>query len=183
MAISKPMKLRLGLGAGFAALAIGAALAETAASPLPAAVQKLLDCRGTSADAARLACYDGAVAELGKLIASGEIVVVDHERVAKVKRQAFGFSLPSLSLFERGGPDGKPVELEQITATVRQAAQTADGKWTVVLDDGSVWRQIDLEKLSKYPKNGSKADVRKASMGSYFMNLDGQRALRVERVK
>jgi len=180
MAISKRMKLRLGLGAGLAALAIGAALAETAASPLPGAVQKLLDCRATSADAARLACYDGAVAELGKLIASGEIVVVDHERVAKVKRQAFGFSLPSLSLFERGD---KPAELQQVTATVRQATQTGDGKWTITLDDGSVWRQTDLERLSRYPKSGSKVEIRKASLGSYFMNIDGQRALRVSRIQ
>src|SRR5207248_2703996 len=92
----------LAIGTGLAVLALGVAAAQTAASPLPAALQKLLDCHAVAADAARLACYDASVTELGRLISSGEIVVVDHERVAKVKRQAFGFSLPSLSLFERG---------------------------------------------------------------------------------
>jgi hypothetical protein len=161
-------------------VALGAAIAETAASPLPAAVQRLLDCRTQTADAARLACYDGAVAELGRLIASGEVVVVDHERVAKVKRQAFGFSLPSLSLFER---PGKPAELQQIAGQVTSAYQRGDGKWVVELDDGAVWEQTDNETLFKEPHKGSKADIRKAALGSFFMNIDGQRALRVRRVR
>jgi hypothetical protein len=179
MVLTKRSQRALAAGAAMAVLALGAALAETAASPLPGAVQRLLDCRGAP-DATRLACYDGAVAEVGKLIASGELVIVDHERVAKVKRQAFGFSLPSLSLFERSD---KPQELEQVTSTVTHASMGGDGKWTVALDDGSVWQQTDAGNIAKYPKKGSRVEIRKASMGSYFMNLDGQRALRVKRVQ
>jgi hypothetical protein len=179
MVLSKRSKLALAAGAAMVAVALGAAIAETTASPLPAAVQRLLDCR-SAPDATRLACYDGAVAEFGKLVSSGEIVVVDHERVAKVKRQAFGFSLPSLSLFEH---TDKPQELEQVTGVVAHASLGGDNKWMLQLDDGSVWQQTDLGTLAKYPKKGSKVEIRKASMGSFFMNLDGQRALRVKRVQ
>jgi len=179
MGVLRRGRLAWGLAAAIAVMALGAAVAQTAGSPLPAAVQRLLDCR-KAPDAARLACYDGAMAEFAKLVASGDIVVVDHERVAKVKRQAFGFSLPSLSLFEHSD---KPQELEQIAATVARASLSGDSKWTIELDDGSVWQQTDAGNLAKYPKKGSKAEVRKAAMGSYFMNLDGQRALRVKRVQ
>jgi hypothetical protein len=179
MVLSKRSKHALAAGAALAAVALGAAIAETAASPLPAAVQRLLDCRGAP-DATRLACYDGAVAEFGKLVSSGEIVVVDHERVAKVKRQAFGFSLPSLSLFEH---TDKPQELEQVTGVVTHASLGGDNKWILTLDDGSVWQQTDAGNLAKYPKKGSKVEIRRAAMGSFFMNVDGQRALRVKRVQ
>jgi hypothetical protein len=173
-------KLALGIAAVAGVLVVGAALAETAASPLPAAVQRLLDCRATSAEAARLACYDAAVSELGRLISSGDLVVVDHERVVAVKRQAFGFALPSLSLFERGD---KAVELQQITGAVARATLQSDGKWLIELEDGGVWQQTDNEHLSRYPHKGSTAEVRKKSLGSYFMNLDGQRALRMRRMQ
>jgi len=171
-------------GAALAALAMGAAVAQTAASPLPAAVQKLLDCHAVAADGARLACYDDAVAAFGRLLSSGELVVVDHERVAKVKRQAFGFSLPSLSLFDRAErPGEKGGELQQISGQVASAYQRGDGKWVVELEDGGVWEQTDDEKLPAGAHKGSRADIRKAALGSFFMNLDGQRALRVRRVR
>lgn len=180
MRVSRRGKLALGVAAVAGALAVGAALAETAASPLPAAVQRLLDCRARGADAARLACYDAAVSELGRLISTGDLVVVDHERVAAVKRQAFGFSLPSLSLFERGD---KAVELQNVSGTVAQAYRTADGKWQLGLEDGAVWAQIDSEKLFREPHKGSKVEVRKAALGTFFMNVDGQRAIRAKRVR
>jgi hypothetical protein len=37
--------------------------------------------------------------------------------------------------------------------------------------------------MAKGPKAGSKAEIRKASLGSYFVNIDGQRALRMRRTK
>ena len=105
---------------------------------------------------------------------------VDREQVRTVRRQAFGFKLPGLGLLDRGD---KPDEIEQITATVAQARQRSDETWVITLEDGAVWAQADQEKLSKYPRKGSKAEIRKASMGTYFINLDGQRAIRAKRVE
>lgn len=179
MGVSRRMKVALVATA--AALAVGAAMAQTAGSGLPAAVQRVLDCRSASPDAARLACYDAAVGEFARLVGAGEIVIVDKERVAKVKRQAFGFALPSLSLFERGD---KPQELESIAATAATAYRQGDGKWVVELEDnGGVWAQTDNEPLEHDPHKGSKIEIKKAAMGSFFMKIDGQRALRARRVK
>lgn len=160
-------------------MAVGA-MAATASSPLPAAVQRLLDCRATSADAARLACYDQAVGELGRLLASGEIVVVDKERVATVKRQAFGFSLPSLNLFERGD---KPQDLAEVTATATRVHRKLDGRWSVELDDGAIWEQTDDEKLVRVPHVGSKVVIKKAALGSFLMKIDNEWSVRAQRVR
>ena len=168
------------LGGGLA-LALGAAVvAKGDSAQLPGAVQRLLACHAIAADPPRLACYDAAASELSSLLTKGDIVAVDKEQVRTVRRQAFGFTLPSLGLLDRSD---KPEELEQITATVAEARQRGDGTWVLTLDDGAVWAQIDREDLSKYPRNGSKAEIRKASMGSYFINLDGQRAIRAKRVE
>ena len=53
----------------------------------------------------RLACFDAAAARLDEAEKKGDIVVVDRRQAQEVRRQAFGFTLPSLTLFDRGrGP-------------------------------------------------------------------------------
>jgi hypothetical protein len=173
--------------AGVAAVAsvaiLGSALAQTNVADLPAGVKRVLDCRSVQPDLARLACYDAAVAELGKLISSGQVVSVDQEQVTKVRRQAFGFHLPSLDLFQKGSGAAKTPDIQQVSGVVELARQNGEGKWIIRLEDGAVWTQIDSEKLARYPKKGSKVEIRKASLGTFFMNIDGQRALRVERTR
>lgn len=174
-------RTRVGIGAAAAgALVVGAAMAQVAGSGLPVAVQRLLACRAATPDSARLACYDTAVGEFARLVDTGELVVVDKERVSRVKRQAFGFSLPSLSLFEHGD---KPAELDSISAVAASAYRQGDGRWVVELEDGGVWAQTDNEAVGHDPRKGSMVEIKKAAMGSFFMKIDGQRALRARRVK
>ena len=168
------------LGAGLALILGAAVVAKGDSAQLPGAVKRLLECHAITADSARLACYDAAASELSNLLTKGEIVAVDREQVRTVRRQAFGFTLPSLGLLDRSD---KPEEIEQITAVVAEARRRADGTWVLTLEDGAVWAQIDREDLSKYPRKGSKAEIRKAAMGSFFINLDGQRAIRAKRVE
>lgn len=170
-----------GVAAATSLAILGSALAQTNIGDLPAGVKRVLDCRAVQPDPARLACYDAAVAELSKLVSTGQVVAVDQEQVTKVRRQAFGFHLPSLDLFQKGA--AKAPDIEQVSGVVELARQNGEGKWVIRLEDGAVWTQIDSEKLARYPKKGSKAEIRKAALGTYFMNLDGQRALRVERTK
>jgi hypothetical protein len=179
MTISRRRNL-IGLTAAAGLLAISAAFAGTAAAPLPAAVQRLLDCRTTTPDPARLACYDQAVGDLGRLLASGEIVAVERAQVTTVKREAFGLRLPSLSLFERGD---QPAELSEVDGVATRAWRQLDGHWAVELEDGAVWAQTDDEPINRAPHAGSKVEIKKAALGSFFMKLDGQRALRARRVK
>ena len=69
----------------------------------------------------------------------GNIVAVDKEQVRTVRRQAFGFTLPSLGLLDRSD---KPEELEQITATVAEARQRGDGTWVLTGKLFTPWRMI-----------------------------------------
>ena len=154
------------------------ALAASGSEPPPKAVQAAIDCRKLTDDHARLACYDAAVDTLGKQLAQGEVVAVDHAQVQKVRRQAFGFTLPSLTLFDRGG---KPEEMSEVVLAVEDARRMGDGKWLLRLEGGQVWRQIDTSDFSRDPKPGAKATIKKAMLGSYMMMIGGHSPVRVHR--
>lgn len=169
-----------GLALAAMLLTAAPALAQPKGEGRAALVQKLADCRKLTDDAARLACYDQTAAALDQAEAKGDIVVVDREQARKVRRQAFGFSLPSISLFEKGET---PEALENVADTVTAARQNGMGQWIVELKDGGTWAQIDANELFKTPKPGMSAKIRKASMGSFLMTIDNQRAFRARRVE
>ena len=174
--------LRFILGLAAAAALAGAALAEAPVRPEGRAevLQKLSDCRKIAEPDKRLACYDAAAAGLDQAEAKGDIVVVDRNQARQVRRQAFGFSLPSISLFERGE---KKEEIDTVTGKVAAARESSPGHWTVTLEDGAVWTQIDPDPLAIDPKPGMPVKIRRASMGSFLMTVGPNRAMRVHRVQ
>jgi hypothetical protein len=163
-----------------AALPASVAVAQPKAEGRAALVQTLSDCRKLADDSARLACYDAAAAALEQAEAKGDIVVVDREQARTVRRQAFGFQLPSLSMFERG--DEKET-VDNVSAKIASARQDGSGKWILRLEDGAVWQQVDVQELTLYPKPGQGVTIRKASLGSFMASVEGRRAFRVRRVE
>ena len=174
------MKNRLLLAALFVALASPAAAkdAKDASLPRPALFDDLINCRTIANDAERLACYDGKVGALDEAQKNEEIIVTDREAVKQAKRGLFGFSLPKLKIFGKEGED----QLKELVSTIRSAYTSRNGKWTIVLEDGAKWRQIDSKSPRRDPKPGMEVRIRKASMGSYFVNVAGRRAIRMKRV-
>jgi hypothetical protein len=174
------MRARLGTLLFAATLAGGPSAAAPPQGPgRVTALQKLADCRKVPEPDKRLACYDDAAATFDQAEAKGDIVVVDREKVRKVRRQAFGFTLPSLALFDRGD---KPEQVDEVTLAIEGARQDGGGKWTVVLEGGQVWRQIDTAEFTRDPRPGMTATIRRAMMGSYMMTVgNGHAAIRVHR--
>jgi hypothetical protein len=169
-----------------AVLAATAAAPPLAAAPARSAqerakeLQQLIDCRKLTDNAARLACYDQAAATLDQAEAKGDIVVVNREQARKVRRQAFGFTLPSISLFERGE---KAEDIATTDGKIASARRLPNGRWEIKLEDGAVWAQIDATEIPLDPKPGQTVKIRKASMGSYAMAVGNQREVKVHRVE
>jgi hypothetical protein len=164
------------------ALAIaGPALAKgpPAVESRPAALKAVVDCRPISDPNARLACYDEAVGKLDTAEASGQVVVLDREAAKNVKRQAFGFSIPSINLFSKGE---KEEEVNRLTDTLKSARERPDHKWVFEMQSGGVWRQIDSQTFPNDPKAGDSVEIQRAALGSYMLKIDGrQPAVRVHR--
>ncbi|MGZ3376835.1 MAG: hypothetical protein ACXU8S_09575 [Phenylobacterium sp.] len=162
-----------------AALAAAPALAADPPAPARAAqLQQLLDCRKLTDPTQRLACFDQAAGVLDQAEAKGDVVVVDREQARKVRRQAFGFTLPSMSLFSRGE---KPEEITSADGVIASAHKLNTGKWEFTLEDGARWVQVDLADIPLDPKPGQKVKIRAATMGSYMATINNQREVKVHR--
>ena len=174
------------LGLAGAAPTLAHAAGKVSEKKRAAVLQAIVDCRPMTDTAARLECYDAAAAKLDQAEASGQVVVVDKEQVHQVRREIFGLQLPSLDVFSLGGGKGaaaidKADDVENVVEKVKQAELLKSGKWSVEMESGAVWRQIDTNEITRDPHPGSKAEIRKASLGSFFMKIDGQPAVRAHR--
>jgi hypothetical protein len=154
----------------------GSALAAKPPPTTAPAVQAVVDCRKIEDSAQRLACYDSATDALTKAESSGDLVTLDRQQRSAVRKQAFGFTLPALSMFDTGEKG-----MDSIDETLANARQDAQGKWTFVMQDGAVWRQIDDEFLSRNPHPGSAIVIRRASLGSFMLSVDNQPGVRAHR--
>ena len=109
---------------------------------------------------------------------SGDLVAIDREQRKAARRQAFGFTLPTLGFLDHGE---KGEGADRITATVAEAHEDATGRWVVRLEDGAVWVQTEASMLGRTPRKGSTAVISKGALGSFFMTIDGQGAGKAKR--
>ncbi|MDT9600944.1 hypothetical protein [Sphingosinicella rhizophila] len=143
---------------------------------VPNEVEKLHACRDIGNSERRLACYDAAVDQLQRSIGARKIVVMDRDEIRRTKRSLFGLTLSDLPFI--GDKDADDIE---INTSITAARQLPDGKWRLQLAEGGVWHTLESRDYGASPRSGQKVRIRKAAMGSYLMNIAGQRALRVRR--
>ena len=140
-------------------------------------VKEVTGCRAIADNAARLACYDGAVAKMEAAQAKGDLVTVDREQRTAIRRQAFGLPLPSLAILDK---NEKTEEIATQTFKVDHIGSVG-GRLVITLEGGQVWRQIDDYSLFPSPHAGSTAVIKRGALNSFFMKLDGQNQIRVHR--
>ena len=145
------------------------------ADDVPPVVQHVLDCRRLADSAARLSCYDAQVDVLSAAQSRGDVVAVDREQVRQTRRRLFGFALPSLAIFGHHDDDhGRDQDdLRELNGTVAAATRGSEGEWIVTLQDGARWQQSDGTILGRAPRPGMAVLVRRASMGSFMMQVGG----------
>ena len=154
----------------FASTFAGVALAQEAS------LDAVLACRGIADPSERVACYDAAVGRLEQAQTEGEVKIITRADVEKMQRESFGFRIPSLPSFTSDKQsDGG---LERVTEPVKSVSASG-GKLRIVLENGSVWQQIDDKNIRA--RNAKSAEIFRASLGSYKMKLDDGLAFRVRR--
>lgn len=156
------------------------ALAQETPQQRPEALTRVLSCRALQSAEERLACYDREVAAFETAEATNQVVVMDRQQVRRTRRTLFGLTLPDLGVFGDNNDDPEEAVAE-LQTTIRSAAQNANSKWVVILEDGARWVQIDSRNLAREPRAGMPIRIRRAAMGSYLANIDGQIAIRVRR--
>lgn len=171
------------------ALALAWSAAPLAANPprmpdikAPQAFIDLLDCRKIADPQARLACYDGKTAIVAQATEKHDIVVTDRAEIRQTKRGMFGFAIPTSRLFGGGSDDSKDDEVNRLDSTIAAARHARDGGWVVSLAIGGTWQQTDDKALALAPKVGQKVSVTNGALGSYFVSINGQIAIKMRRI-
>lgn len=135
----------------------------------------------------RLACYDTAVGRLKAAEEAGEVATVTRQEVEQVKKDSFGFSIPSLpklAMPKLGGNDGDDGEIKEIEQAIVDVDKTRDNKLLITLANGQVWQQTDSLKIPVSKRSPPQsAVVKSASFGSFKMKLGNGRAFKAKRVK
>lgn len=149
-------------------------LVALAATGAPGQVTGPAACRAIADDAARLRCYDAAVATATP--AQPPVATAPGLRAEDLFGQP-GEAARTTATRELGLPD--PPSLEAgVAATARNAA----GKLVITLDNGQVWSQVDTTVLQLAA--GDRVVIRKSALGSYLLQKPaGGRSLRVRRTQ
>lgn len=175
------MRKFLGSVCGVIALtaAMPAVAQDESGDPPPEIFAKVLECRALASDAARLACFDGAVADMETARQNEDLIVASREEVREARRGLFGLSLPKIRLFGGGDDDDDKVEIKSIQSTIQSYSRGRSG-YVFVLEDGAVWYQTEGDYINR-PENGEPIEIERGAFGSFFARVDGGKSVRVKR--
>ncbi|MBX3430114.1 MAG: hypothetical protein KF779_11100 [Hyphomonadaceae bacterium] len=173
--------------ASLAFIALTGSVAAQEQHPTPDVLNQVYACRSIADEAQRLACYDGAVGNLQSAQNAGNLVAVDRQHAQEVDREAFGFSLPSLSrIFGSANSASNPSapqfeRIDNIQMEIAGVTRRRNLPSTFRMTNGQVWVQIDDE-VARNVREGGTVTIERASLGSYLMHVEaGGPAIRVRR--
>lgn len=137
-------------------------------APTPPALAGLYACTNVADNAARLACFDAAAATMLAAQADGSLVAVDRQQVEAVRRESFGFELPSigslLPSFNSDRDDGdQHVEL-QVDRLVRGPSD----RTTFLMTDGQEWTQTETRSTHNV-RPGDMVRIRRAALSGFML--------------
>jgi hypothetical protein len=204
--------MRLTFGAAFAAVVLVSTPGLAQSDPKDAALTEIAKCASLTDDHARLACFDAAVPKVKDALAAPpapEVAAAAPPPAQQSSESWFGlpdiFSGPKTqSTPQQFGNDNlppppppppqpgqpapppPPAEIDSIAAGVSDYAFHLDGRFTVFLDNGQIWQQIqgDTDKAHFRKDQPNKVVISRALFGSYslVLNDDGP-GFKVKRIK
>ncbi|GFM29935.1 hypothetical protein [Novosphingobium sp. PY1] len=160
------------------------ATAKDDEAPAPPEVyQQLMGCRSIAEATDRLACYDRQTEVLDTATRSKEVVIADKKALKEARRGLFGFTAPIGRLMGFGGNEDDDAEaVKEIETSVSDVRHSRAG-WRLDLADGSTWEQNDTRDFVLSPKVGNPVRIGRGALGTYFVSVNGQRAIKMRRVK
>ena len=148
--------------------------------PEPAQYRALVACRSQTDEAARLRCYDQAVAALEQAASRGDILLTGREEVRAARRSLFGFAVPR---FLRGRDEAEEPEITELETTIVSARETGFQEFILVLAEGGRWQTTEASRGARTPRPGTAVRLRRSPVGGYFVKLPGVQWLRARRIE
>ena len=151
-------------------------LAGLLALPAPGAApdrwSDVVACAKRSADErARHDCVDDVLRGAG---------VLGEEQQRREQRLRFGRN-GAVESRVADAPASAAAEPDMLEMTLSAVTEARDGKLVVTTQEGAVWRQTDDKIITPTPAAGQAIVVRKATLGSFFCQVNGRAGFRCAR--
>lgn len=166
------------------------ALAAFLAAPASAddAVSGLRACRALTDQTARLACFDRLAAQYDVPTpvtqAAPPAAPSAAPGVAQSAPQPAAKAVPEFGGERLARPDDTPRPEESMTAVVAKASLNAIGHFTIALDNGQIWRQLDSDTANARFRGSDRVKITKGFLDSYSLAIEGQwGTYKVKRIK
>ena len=157
----------------------------TAQEADPISTKAIYACSEITDDTERLRCYDDTVGRFAAAEAAGEVTTISKAEIDEIREDSFGFSLPSIPRIvmpKLGG--GQTDEIDRVLIAVAEIERTRYGEVRVTLENGQVWEQTDGKRIQFSKRLGvDTATIKRASFGSFMMQLDAGASFRVKRIQ
>lgn len=158
-----------------------AVVAQPALQGSAALVEGLRSCRTLVAAEAKAACYDAKAGALLDALDAGDVRLVDREQLRKTKRQLFGITMPDIDILKSDGKDEEELS-ELFETTIASGRQTGPATWRFTTAEGAVWEINNPPRKIAPIKEGDKVVFKKASLGYYFIRINGQIGVKGRRI-
>lgn len=178
--------VRLGIACVAAAFAISPPVTAQDTSPpaegSAAYIDALKQCQSVDTDDQRLKCYDAAVGRVVAATEEGDLTLFNRDEAKETRRNLFGFQIPDLGIFGGDGKDQPEDELFQSTVTSVSLTERKAVTFTIA-DGGAVWRIGDPPARLRRMKAGDTVEFKPASLGTYFIRVNGRTGVRGRRIR
>lgn len=179
--------LRIFLGAAaLTCAANGLAAQDPATAPADDYLDRLKACRLLSDDAARLACFDRAVGEIVVANEAGDVRIIDREDVRQTRRELFGFTVPEVGILKDSNaadPDAEREASETLETSITSVRYFSNKKFRITTAEGAVWEISNAPPRLRTIEPGDKVVFKQASLGYYFVRINGQLGVKGKRVE
>lgn len=140
-------------------------------------VDAVVACRVERDDKARLACFDRASATIASARQSGELIVLNRQKVVDGRRRRFG--LPSANA--QAVADVRGATVKELSGVVRGVSLTrTPGRYVFELTDNSAWEMLEP---SAPPSAKEAVNITAVRLGGFRAKIGRGRAVMVKRVR
>jgi hypothetical protein len=140
-------------------------------------VDAVVACRGERDDRARLACFDRTIAVIAVGRQTGELIVLNREKVVDRRRRSFG--LPSANA--QAVADVRGATVRELSGVVRAVSLTrTPGRYVFELTDNSAWEMLEP---ASPPSAKEAVTIAAVRLGGFRAKIGRGRAVMVKRVR
>lgn len=152
---------------------------DIASSPL---VDKLATCTAITDDVERLACFDREVGAFVGAANEGDVKVVEKEEITKARRKLFGYSVPDAGIFKADSKEEEEAN-RSLTSTITKVRQVSSKEWHIWIEEGDArWRMKNNSIRFRAPQVGDTVEFKPATMGTYWIRVNGRKGVRGDRI-